>query len=234
MRQDTFSAGLGSAVMIEVALIAPVRAYRDALAAAVAAVSDIELVYRAASGAEVISHLAPRQPSVALLDFNSGDAVTTIATLKTIAPSTQVVAFGVGSDPEQYDAVIRAAEQGVSGFVESDRPLDEIVEAIRLVARGLPACGPRIVSLLLQALQRGATTSASPRTPGRGAATPLTPRERLVAELAAHGLTNRQIASRLGLGESTVKTHMHAVLHKLGLSSRDELIVVPRIRPAAD
>lgn len=228
---------------IDVALIVPIRAYREVLADALGAVAGIDLVCQAASGAEALGRLAPRQPTVAVLDLGAGDGAASLSALGVSAPRTRVVAIGVGSSPDQSEAVIHAAERGVAGFVDGDGTLADIVEAVRVVGHGQFWCSQRIVGLLLQALQRRPPTYDAAQAVHAvravqgiqgSSVVPLTPRERLVAELASHGMTNRQIASRLSLGESTVKTHMHAVLRKLGLSSRDQLVVVPQTRASSD
>lgn len=215
---------------IEVALIAPVRAYLDALASALGAMPGIDVVGQATTIVEGMSWLAARKPSVTLFDFGFDDVVSAVTSLRLIAPTTRLVAIGIGSSPEQSEAVVRAAQTGVSGFVDSDRPIADIVDAVKLAARGLSPCSPRIVSLLLQVIQRRPELAwKAPHHPEqRQPLSPLTPREQLVSELAARGMTNRQIASHLRVGETTVKTHMHAVLRKLDLTSRDQLIVVAR------
>jgi two-component system, NarL family, nitrate/nitrite response regulator NarL len=211
--------------MIDVVLIAPVRAYRDAMASAITAEPELRMVGQAATGAEALACMTPPQPTVALLDFGIDNAIAVLGSLRRTAPTTRLIAVGIGSGPAHAEAVVRAAEAGVSGFVDSDQPLSDVLEAVRLAVRGESPCSPRIAALILQALQRRPAPPARPQ--GRhplGPAQPvLTPRESLVAELAARGLTNRQIAARLIVGESTVKTHMHAALSKLGLSSRVEL-----------
>jgi len=213
--------------MIDIVLIAPVRAYRDAVACAITAEPELRMVGQAATAAEALSCMAPPQPTVALLDFGIDNMVAVLGSLRRTAPTTRLIAVGIGSGPAHAEAVVHAAEAGVSAFVDSDQPLSDVLEAVRLAVRGESSCSPRIAALILQALQR---RPAPPVMPQRGhllgpTQPALTPRESLVAELAARGLTNRQIAARLVVAESTVKTHMHAALSKLGLKSRAELAI---------
>lgn len=210
--------------MIEVVLIAPVRAYRDALAAAMTQNSGLSVVGQAGSGAEALACVTPRQPSVALLDFGIDDVVRVLSSLRRTAPTTRLIGIGIGAGQAHAEAVVRAAEAGVSGFVDADQPLSDVVGAVRLAMRGQSSCSPRIAALLLQALQR---RPAPPPMPlgGFTAIPALTPRERVVAELAARGLTNREIAGQLFLGESTVKSHVHSILGKLGLESREQIVL---------
>ena len=209
--------------MIEVVLIAPVRAYRDALSMAIRADVGFDLVAGVSTGSEALACMAPRQPNVALLDFAVENVIPLMGSLRRTAPVTRLIAIGICDGQRQAEAVVRGAEAGVAGFVDAEQPLDDILGAMRLAVRGESSCSPRIAALLLQALQR---RPEPPRMPGRASAhspAMLTPRELVVAELAQRGLTNRQIASRLVLGESTVKSHVHSILHKLGLESRDQI-----------
>lgn len=212
--------------MIDLVLIAPVRAYREALAMAVDSDPHLELVAGVSTGAEAVGCMVSRQPSVALLDFSLDSLVPLMASLRRTAPSTRLVGIGISTAQGQSEAVVRGAEAGVAGFVDADQPLEDVLSAIRLAARGESPCSPRIAALLLRALQRQPGPPRMPHELGGPSPTRLTPRELVVAELAARGLTNRQIASRLVVGESTVKSHIHAVLSKLQLDSRDQIALV--------
>lgn len=209
--------------MIDLVLIAPVRAYREALAIAIGTDPNLELLAGVSSASEALACMVPRQPTVALLDFSLDSVVPLMDSLRRTAPSTRLVGIGISAGRGQSEAVVRGAEAGLAGFVDADQPLGDVLTAIRLAARGESPCSPRIAALLLQALQRRPEPPRMPhqlndRWPAR-----LTPRELVVAELAQRGLTNRQIASRLVLGESTVKSHVHAILAKLELGSRDQI-----------
>jgi two-component system nitrate/nitrite response regulator NarL len=212
--------------MIDVALVAPVRAYRDALAAAMAAEKEFNLVCLASSGAEALGGMSPISPSVALLDFGIHDLVPLLGALHRVSPTTQLIAFGVCETRSHSTAVVAAAEAGLAGLVDAEQPVGDIIRAVRLAAQGQSSCSPRIASLLLQALRRHPAPPSPPLpfvvSASGGAA--LTSRERLVAELITRGLSNREIASYLSIGESTVKSHVHSVLGKLGLSRRDQVL----------
>lgn len=187
---------------------------------------NLELLAGVSGAPEALACMVPRQPTVALLDFSLDSVVPLMGSLRRTAPSTRLVGIGISTGQGQSEAVVRGAEAGLAGFVDADQPLSDVLAAIRLAARGQSPCSPRIAALLLQALQR---RPEPPRMPhqlkGQGLAR-LTPREVVVAELAQRGLTNRQIASRLVLGESTVKSHVHAILAKLALESRDQISLI--------
>ncbi|WP_353814988.1 LuxR C-terminal-related transcriptional regulator [Agromyces sp. SYSU T00266] len=209
--------------MIDVALIAPVRAYRDALAATIAADSEFRIVVHAPSFADAVSSIVPHFPRVALLDFSVADFLVVLRSVRRTAPTTVLVGMGIEPCREHSELVVRAAEAGLAGFLDADQPIEDVVGAMRLALRGESSCSPRAASLLLAAMQRQPVAPIGGDAPPATAA--LTPREALVAELIASGLTNRQIASRLVVEESTVKTHVHSILTKLGVAHRTDVML---------
>jgi two-component system nitrate/nitrite response regulator NarL len=211
--------------MIDIVLIAPVRAYRDALAKVINAEPGCELIAHAASGTEALARVSPRRPAVALLDFSTDEVLPVLLALRRSTPTTRLLAIGIRTGYDQAETVVLAAESGVHGFVDADQPLTDVVRAIRLTVAGQSPCNPRIATLLLQALRRRPAPPPLPHVPLAVGHSPLTPRERAVAELAGRGLTNRQIATRLVLGEATVKTHVHSILRKLGVDRRDQIVL---------
>lgn len=214
--------------MIEIVLVAPVRAYRDALAAAFDSLDGYTVVAHAATGPEALAPISPRHPAVALVDFGMPDVLTAFEAIQRTAPTTAVIAIGIGGSREHSEVVVRAAEAGVAGFVDAGQPLCEIVAAVLAASRGEAPCSPRVAAILLGVLSGVRTVPVPLHTVGSTAAAALTPREQIVAELAASGLTNRAIASRLILGESTVKSHVRAVLRKLGIERREQIALALR------
>jgi two-component system nitrate/nitrite response regulator NarL len=217
-------------IVISVVLIAPVRAYCDALATVIGAESDLQVVACVSTASDALACLSSRQPTAALLDFSVESLVIVMPSLRRTSPSTHLIGIGI-STQRQAEAVIRGAEEGLAGFVDADQPISDLAGAVRLAVRGESSCSPRIAALLLQALQRRPAPPAMPRGDVAPAYRTLTPRELVVAELAGLGLTNRQIASRLVLGESTVKSHLHSVLRKLGLNSRNQIALGRQLSP---
>ncbi|MDQ0079516.1 DNA-binding NarL/FixJ family response regulator [Arthrobacter oryzae] len=210
--------------LVEVALIAPVRAYRDALAAAMSEGNEFKVVCLASSAPEALARMSQVPPPVALLDFGIDDLMQLLSSLRRVSPATQLIGMGVCETAAHSAAVVAAAEAGLVGFVDADQPVSDIATAVRLAIHGQSSCSPRIAALLLQALRRLPAPPPMPLIPSDPSGATLTSRERVVAELIATGLSNRQIATHLILGESTVKSHVHSILGKLGLSSRDQVL----------
>jgi two-component system nitrate/nitrite response regulator NarL len=216
----------GVDTMFEVVLVAPVRAYREAFSLAFGRDPDIRIVAHASSFSEAVSAIAPRHPAVTLIDFAIADFLSVLASAKRAAPSTLTIGFGIEPRRDNAERVVRAAEAGLAGFIDADQPIEDVVGAVRLALRGESSCSPRVAAILLHAMR---AHPEPPHNPGPAAASAvLTPRERVVADLASRGLTNRQIAARLVVGESTVKTHVHSVLAKLGVTHRSEIMLSER------
>jgi two-component system, NarL family, nitrate/nitrite response regulator NarL len=211
--------------MIEIGLIAPVHAYRDSLAAVIGSNLGLRVVAHGSSSAEVMLQLAGWKPAVMLVDFAVHNLVGVLSSLRKDASAIRVLAFGIETNRTHSEALVQAAEMGVVGFIDSDQPVEDLFDAVRLVLQGQSPCSPRIAALLLQAMQQ---RPALPFGLSHGSDTivvaiALTPRERMVAEFAARGMTNRQIATRLMVEESTVKSHVHSILGKLGLVDRHQI-----------
>ncbi len=120
-------------------------------------------------------------------------------------------------------ACIRA---GAEGFVLPDAPVDELTETIHQVARGTKVLPDPLVKPLFTYLRDGPAHWS--RTAGQEALVGLTVRQGQIALLVAEGLTNQAIAARLGIEVHTGKTHVHAILDRLGLGSRLQLAVRAR------
>jgi DNA-binding NarL/FixJ family response regulator len=117
--------------------------------------------------------------------------------------------------------VYEALRGGSSGFLLKDAPPEQLVEAIRIVARGDALLAPSITRRLIERFLRQPVLAP----PGSKPLHQLTTREREVLELIAYGLSNSEIAARLYLTEATVKTHVAHIYRKLGLRDRAQAVV---------
>jgi DNA-binding NarL/FixJ family response regulator len=116
--------------------------------------------------------------------------------------------------------VVEWAEAGLAGFVSRDQSIGELVSAITCVARGELVCPPRIASALMSRVSmRGYGRREDSELP----LTPLTYREREIALLVEQGLSNKEIAFRLGIQLATIKTHVHHILEKLRVRRRIQI-----------
>jgi len=181
--------------------------------------ADIEVVGDATNGEEAITAVAELIPDVVLMDIRMPvldglEATRRIAQLKSEARIVILTTF----DLDEY--VFQALRAGASGFLLKDAPADEIVRAVRVAASGDALLAPSITRRLIERFSGQTAHGVTSQLRW------LTEREREVLLLMARGLNNSEIATRLFLGETTVKTHVAHVLDKLELRDRVQAVVL--------
>ncbi|KUH37562.1 response regulator transcription factor [Streptomyces changanensis] len=192
---------------------------RTALRVILSAEEGLEVVGEAATGAEAVSVVREVEPDVVLMDVRMPEVDGIRATEHLLAtmprPPRILVVTTFENDAYVYDA-LRA---GAAGFLLKRAAAEELVAAVRLVARG--------DSLLYPAAVRGLAERYG--RPGPAVSAPwvarLTDREADVLRLVARGLTNAEVAGRLGVGPATVKTHVASVLAKTGARDRTQAVI---------
>ncbi|MGW6530609.1 response regulator transcription factor [Streptomyces venezuelae] len=203
---------------IKVVLADDERMVRTALRAILSAEQGIDVVGEAATGAEAVSVVRDLKPDVVLMDVRMPEVDGIRATeqiLRTMpAPPRVVVVTTFENDAYVYEA-LRA---GAAGFLLKRADADDLVQAVRLVARSDSLLFPAAVRAL--AAEYGRAEPAPPAWMAR-----LTGRESEVLRLMAAGLTNAEIAARMGVGAATVKTHVAAVLAKTGARDRTQAVI---------
>jgi DNA-binding NarL/FixJ family response regulator len=177
----------------------------------------------AADGRAVIDLVRTRRPDVVLMDIQMPDIDGLEATRRLLQekelehPVAVVMLTTFDLDAYVYDA-LRA---GASGFLLKDTLPEDLVAAIRVVARGDALIAPGITKRLIEQFARSAPASTPPP-----ALAELTPREAEVLILVARGLSNAEIADELVLTNATVKTHIKRILAKLGVRDRVQAVVL--------
>jgi DNA-binding NarL/FixJ family response regulator len=209
--------------MIRVALVDDQSMVRAGFRMILDAEADITIVGEAADGAEAVDVVARTRPDVVLMDVRMPvmDGIE----------STRLITNGHGTSAPRVlvlttfdvdDYVYAALHAGASGFLLKDARAEDLVEAIRVVARGDALLAPSVTRRLIEHLARQSGRDTAP-APGIA---DLTDREHEVLTLMARGLSNSEIAQRLFLGEATIKTHVGRVLMKLGVRDRVQAVVV--------
>jgi DNA-binding NarL/FixJ family response regulator len=180
------------------------------------------LVGSVSDGAGAIDLCREQRPDVILMDVRMPglDGITAtreiVATRSGDAPRVLVLTI---FDLDEY--VYDALTAGASGFLLKDVSAEKLFEAVRVIASGNAMLAPTITRRLISEFAR-----MRPRPPvGRDELAALTPRETEVLGLLAQGLSNSEIATRLVVGEETVKTHVSRVLNKLGIRDRTQAVV---------
>ncbi len=200
--------------MVRVLMVTDVRVYREQLAAALAGDGRVEVAATAADAAGAIRRAAELEPEVALLDVRMPGAFAAARAVAEACPGTRVLALGLAETAEE---VLAWAAAGIGGWVGRDSSFEDLVARVESAAAGELICSASIASALLR---RAATLMA--RQDEGGELGRLTPRELEVLRLLHGGLSNQEIAGRLGITVATVKNHVHHLLAKLGAHSRGE------------
>jgi DNA-binding NarL/FixJ family response regulator len=179
---------------------------------------DIDVVGEAENGREAVELAAVSSSDVIPMDIRMPelDGIEATARILAAQPETRILILTT-FDLDEY--VTRALRAGASGFLLKDVRPAQLVEAIRVIASGDALLAPSVTRRLLDQFASGLET----RTPVE--LEQLTDREREILLLVAEGLSNAEIADRLVVGESTVKTHVSAVLRKLQLRDRVQLVI---------
>jgi DNA-binding NarL/FixJ family response regulator len=193
---------------------------------------DLEVVGEALDGADAVRAFERLHPDVVVMDVRMPvmDGIEATRRIAAKEPGAKVLILTT-FDLDEY--VYEALRAGASGFLLKDRPPEELVAAVRIVASGDALLAPSVTRRLIAEFAARPERAAPPRGIGD-----LTAREREVLELIAEGATNAQIASQLFVAETTVKTHVGHVLRKLGLRDRAQAVVVAYesglVRPGSD
>jgi DNA-binding NarL/FixJ family response regulator len=181
---------------------------------------DIEVVGEAIDGRDAVELFRRLAPEVVVMDVRmpTMDGIEATRRLMAADPPARVLILTT-FDLDEY--VFDALRAGASGFLLKDRPPEELVAAVRVIASGEALLAPSVTRRLIEefAKRRGA-----PRPPVE--LDQLTNRERDVLVLMGQGLSNAEIAERLFVAETTVKTHVGHVLQKLHLRDRVQAVVV--------
>lgn len=189
---------------------------RDGLGELLARQSDLRVLRLYASAGDVLEHL-PDSEHVLLYDLATAhkDGSAKVRQLHDCLPSVKMLMFNVTDDDQ---AIIECVRIGASGCVLQDASLEELVDAVRCLARGKPTASPRVLTSLFSYV-------ASLRDEDHPALAPtLTAREEQILQLMAEGLSNQEIARKLFLQPQTVKNYVHLLFQKLDVHSRLDVI----------
>ena len=188
---------------------------RDSLRAFLSMYPDLEVVGEAASGVDTLAQVQALRPDVVLLDITMPDlgGLEVLRRLNRERPDCKVLVLTQHEAP-QY--VMPALQSGAKGYLLKSAGGDELVQAVRAVARGESFLDPAVAPLVIDAAVHG--------LPGKETAQRLTDREREVLVLIGEGKTNAEIARILCISQKTVDKHRASLMEKLNVSSRAGLI----------
>ena len=208
---------------IRVAIVDDQALMRDGFTMILDAQPDLDVVGDAPDGRLGVELCRRTRPDVVLMDIRMPDVdgieATRLITADPECPTRVLVLTTFDLDEYVY-AAVRA---GARGYLLKDAPASELVAAVRVIAAGDALLSPSVTRRLIEefARQPGSGTSTAPALPAD-----LTDRERQALELLARGLSNREIAAELYIGEATAKTHVSRLLTKLGVRDRVQAVVL--------
>jgi len=187
---------------------------RRGLATFLTVFDDLELAGEAANGQAAVQMCAQLKPDVVLMDMvmPDMDGATATRLIRKQSPLVQVLAL---TSFKEEILVQSALQAGAIGYLLKDVSADELAQAIRAAHAGRATLSPEAAQALVHA-------ASQPPRPGFD----LTGRERVVLALMVEGLNNTQIAARLTVSPSTVKSHVSNILSKLGVASRTEAVTL--------
>ena len=199
---------------IRVMLVDDHTMVRRGLAAFLKVFDDLQLAGEAEGGAAAIQLCGEILPDVVLMDMvmPDMDGATATRALRQKFPQVQVLAL---TSFKEGDLVKNALEAGAIGYLLKDVSADDLVQAIRAAHAGRTTLSPEAAQALVETANR---------LPAPGL--DLTDREREVLALMVEGLNNTQIAGRLSVSSSTIKSHVSNILSKLGVASRTEAVTL--------
>jgi len=184
--------------------------------------AGIDVVGEAMDGKQALAMTEALRPDVVLMDIAMPgmDGLEATRQIKANRPGIRVLVLTMHRSDEYFFEMLKA---GASGYILKGAETSDLMNAVRVVGRGevflYPTMAQKLVSDYLKFLEEDSDTRAS-----------LSQRERQVLQLLAEGFSNKEIAERLVISPSTVYTHYSNLLHKLGFTSRHELIQYARKR----
>jgi DNA-binding NarL/FixJ family response regulator len=196
---------------------------REGFSVLLGAMPDIEVVGEAVNGREAVERVRELAPDVVLMDIRMPELNGIEATREIVAADGSAKVLVLTTfDLDEY--VYQALRAGASGFLLKDASARQLADGVRVVASGEALLAPSVTRRLITEFSRLADKPVLPSA-ARAAYGDLTERETEVLVLIAQGLSNAEIAERLVVAESTIKTHVSRILVKLGLRDRTQAAV---------
>ena len=206
--------------MIRILIVDDQSLVSQGLKAILSLESDLEVVGIAENGEEAIAKVENLKPDIVLMDVRmpvmNGSTATRIICKQ--FPHIKVLVLSTYDDDIDVREAIKA---GAKGYLLKDMPSEELVNAIRCISRGYS----QLASGILERLVKETAVQLKPQESVNSALELLTPRELEVARLVAVGSTNQEIAKKLFISESTVKTHINSIFNRLNFKNRSQLAI---------
>jgi DNA-binding NarL/FixJ family response regulator len=202
--------------MIRIAIVEDNKTIRESLVRYLQTAPDFQCVCICATAEEALQKLPGYQPEVVLMDIQlpKMSGIECTAQLKQLLPSAQIIMVTVYEDTERISAALRA---GAVGYLLKRCTPEDLVAAVREARLGGVPMPREIARKVIAAFRQPIQVTAEVED--------LRPSERKILELLTHGLTNKEIANRLGLSASTVRWHLENIYGKLHVGTRTAAVL---------
>lgn len=210
---------------VKVFLVEDHELLRDGLRAALQKDGQFEVIGEAADGLTAVHKISTCDPDVVIMDIGlpNIDGIEATRQVREKRPGTRVIMLTSHDNDQEIFAALAA---GANGYCLKDLGADKLKRAILSVSEGAAWLDPRIAGKVLTIFAREGMAPASSESDKEDAlVSPLSQRETEVLKLMVDGLSNKEIADRLVIGVSTVRTHVEHILEKLAVSGRTEAAV---------
>jgi len=204
--------------MIRVLIVTEIQLIGHAIAAVLSKDPDMQVTGYVASVPDALRLAADSDVALISPRLPDNGALKLTRTLTERFPSLKILALGL---TESRSWVLEYVEAGADGYVTKDDTIEDLLRRIRAAHRDQAMVSPEIAAALMDRITRYAQLYDEVES-GLYEEASLTPREREILELIGQGLTNQEIADRLVIEVGTVKNHVHSILSKLGVSSRED------------
>lgn len=208
---------------MDIAILTSIRLFGDSLASFFNHRGDVSVVTIAHSFSMLREALGAAHVDLTLMDVTQGIDLDEVRTVAGQWPSIALLAIGLKVEQKE---IVRCGRAGFSGYVPRDASIDQLFQAMEDAVAGRLSCPPEVAGELLRALYRDAH-GENTEEPGHA----LTSRECDVLRELGNGLSDKEIARRLGLSISTIKHHVHKILDKLQVVRRAEAMRKVRDSP---
>jgi DNA-binding NarL/FixJ family response regulator len=191
------------------------KIFREGIRQLLQSHGEVEVVSEADNGRAAVALVRQLQPEVVIMDvsMNGLNGVEATRQIASAGLATKVLALSMHDD---RSFVRRMLQAGADGYLLKDCSLEELVQAVQTVSKGMSYISPKITGVVIEAFKETSAVASEEDIP-------LTPREREVLQLLAEGRSTKQIASDLGVSVKTVESHRRQIMVKLGMHSIAQL-----------
>lgn len=198
--------------MIRVLIADDHELVRQGLRLVLDSADDVEVAAEAADGRQALERISVDGVDVAILDLQMPevDGLSAIELIKKEHPGVHIIVLTIHQEEE---VVRRAMTTGADGYLLKEISKDELIDAVRRVAKGQKIIDPKVTRALLDDLHKGDEARLSKR-------------EKQILQLMANGMSNKEMSLELGVSPETVKTHIHHILTKLEAAGRAHAVAI--------